>query len=221
MSNSTRVVLACENTLLREGVSKMLNEDEGIQIVGEVSNLLELIQSREEFHFDVLLLDVMLQGLNLSKIMELFRNKNGSKVLLIINVKFDEDDLVDAILSGVRGYVSKDSNSSQLKTAVHAVNDGQLWVERKIMSNALYALLLNCKSISKKRHNSIYDLSKTELKILKLVLRGQSNKQIAREVFLSEKTVKFHLYKMFKKLSVKSRSELILYGYRKRIAAIG
>jgi DNA-binding NarL/FixJ family response regulator len=220
MSDLTRLVVACENTLLREGISKMLNEDEGVQIVAEVSNLLELIQSCEEFRFDILLLDVTLQGLNLSRILESFRNKNGRKVLLIIDDKFDEDDLVNAIFSGVRGYLSKDSNSNQLKTAVHAVNDGQLWVERKIMCNALEAHLYNCKSINKKRHSSIYDLSKTELKILRMVLRGQSNKQIARDVFLSEKTVKFHLYKIFKKLSVKNRSELILYGYRKGIAAI-
>ncbi len=218
MPDLARVVVACENTLLREGISKMLHEDEGIQIVAEVSNLLELIQSCEEFRFDILLLDVMLQGLNLSRILESFRNKNGSKVLLIIDDKFDEDDLADTILSGVRGYLSKESNSNQLKTAVHAVKDGQLWVERKIMCNALEAHLSNCKRISKKRHSSVYDLSKTELKILKLVLRGQSNKQIARDVFLSEKTVKFHLYKIFRKLSVKSRSELILYGYRKGIA---
>ncbi len=218
MPDLARVVVACENTLLREGISKMLYEDEGIQIVAEVSNLLELIQSCEEFRFDILLLDVMLQGLNLSRILESFRNKNGSKVLLIIDDKFDEDDLADTILSGVRGYLSKESNSNQLKTAVHAVKDGQLWVERKIMCNALEAHLSNCKRISKKRHSSVYDLSKTELKILKLVLRGQSNKQIARDVFLSEKTVKFHLYKIFRKLSVKSRSELILYGYRKGIA---
>ncbi len=220
MSNITRIVIACENTLLREGISKMLNEDEGVQIIAEAANLLELIQSCEEFRFDILLLDVTLQDLSLSRILESFRNKNGSKVLLIIDDKFDEDDLVDAILSGVRGYLSTDSNSTQLKTAVHAINDGQLWVERKMMCNALEAHLSNCKRVSRKRHSPIYELSKTELKILKMVLRGHPNKQIAREVFLSEKTVKFHLYKIFKKLCVKSRSELILYGYRKGIAEI-
>lgn len=220
MSDITRILLACENTLLREGISRLLNEDEGVQVVAEVANLFELIQSCEEFRFDILLLDVTLQDLSLPRILESIRSKNGSKVLLIIDDKFDEDDLVDAILSGVRGYLSTDSTSIQLKTAVHAIKDGELWVERKIMCNALEAHLSNCKSVSKKRHSSIYDLSTTELKILKMVLRGQSNKQIARDVFLSEKTVKFHLYKIFKKLSVKNRSELILYGYRKRIAEI-
>ena len=220
MSDLTKIALACENMLLREGISKMLSEDNGIQIVAEVSNLLELIQSCEESCFDVLLLDVTLPGLNLSRILGSVRNKNGGRVLLIVDDKFDEESVVDAILSGVRGYLSKDSNSSQLKRAVHAVRDGQLWVERRILCNAIEAHVRKCKSISSKRHSSIYDLSKTELKILKMVLRGQSNKQIASAIFLSEKTVKFHLYKIFKKLAVKNRSELILYGYRKGITAI-
>jgi two-component system, NarL family, response regulator DegU len=221
MSDLNRVVVACENTLLREGISKMLHEDEGIQIVAEASNLLELVQSCEEFQFDILLLDVELKGLNLSKILESVRNrnKNSGKVVLIIDDKFDEDDLINAILSGIRGYLSKDSNSNQLKRAVSFVHDGQLWVERKIMCKALEAFLSNHKRIRNKRNSSIYHLSKTELRILKVALKGQSNKQIAREVFLSEKTVKFHLYKIFRKLSVKSRSELILYGYRKGIVA--
>ena len=66
----------------------------------------------------------------------------------------------------------------------------------------------------KKRKSAVYELTETETKIVKLVLNGLSNKDIAKDLYISEKTVKFHLYKIFKKLSVKNRSALILYGFR-------
>jgi DNA-binding NarL/FixJ family response regulator len=219
MSRLNRILVACENTLLREGISKILHEDEGIQVVAEACNLLELIQFCEEFQFDILLLDADLQGLKLSKILESIRNKSGCKVILIIGDKFDEDQLIDAILLGVRGYLSKDSNSNQLKSAINFVSDGQHWVKREIMTKALEASSYTPNGRGKRANAPIYNLTKTELKIFKMVLEGHSNKQIARDVFLSEKTVKFHLYKIFRKLAVKNRSELILYGYRKGIVA--
>lgn len=215
MSCSNRLVIACVNTLFREGLSKILDNDESIKIVAETSNLIELIQYCEEGIFDILLLDLELEGLNLSKILELV--KNDGKVILIIPDKLDDDELTNAILSGVRGYISKDANSSQLIKAIHAVEEGQLWIERKMMNKALDGFLISQSNRRKRRNSSIYSLSKTELKIVRMVLDGQSNKEIARHIYLSEKTVKFHLYKIFKKLSVKSRSELILYGYRKRL----
>jgi DNA-binding NarL/FixJ family response regulator len=205
MSRLNRTLVACENTLLREGISKILHEDEGIQVVAEACNLLELIQFCEEFQFDILLLDADLQGLKLSKILESIRNKSGCKVILI--------------LLGVRGYLSKDSNSNQLKSAINFVSDGQHWVKREIMTKALEASSYTPNGRGKRANAPIYNLTKTELKIFKMVLEGHSNKQIARGVFLSEKTVKFHLYKIFRKLAVKNRSELILYGYRKGIVA--
>ena len=65
-----------------------------------------------------------------------------------------------------------------------------------------------------KSKGQIYDLTESEIKIIKLVLNGYTNKSIADELYISEKTVKFHLYKIFKKLTVKNRSELILFGFR-------
>jgi DNA-binding NarL/FixJ family response regulator len=215
--HSMNLILAFNNRLLREGISKILDEDETVHILAEASNLLELIQSCEEFDFDILLLDVELQGLKLSKILRLVKNKNSGKVILIIPDKFDQYELINAILSGVRGYIVMDANSIQLKKAIRAVKDGQLWVERKMMYRVLDALLSPHNPKRKKGDGPIYNLTEAEIKIVKKVLDGYSNKLIAKELYLSEMTVKFHLSKIFKKLSVKSRSELILYCFREGI----
>jgi len=213
----TKVVLAFNNILLREGISKILNEEGNIIVVAEASNILDLIRSCEECIFDIMLLDVDLQGLNIQKILRLLKNKNGGKVILIIGSKYDENEIINAIHWGVRGYLLKDTNSKQLKKAIEAVSEGQLWIERKMMGKALDTFLNNHNFKIRTGTNSVYNLTRAELKVTKMVLNGYSNLKIASEMYLSEKTVKFHLYKIFKKLSLSNRSELILYGFRNGI----
>lgn len=217
--NSIKVIVACHYPLLREGISNILTDDKNINVVSKVSNLLDLVQSCEEFELDVLLLDVDLQGLNLTKILQLLKKNKGAKVILITNGNYNENTLINAIRSGVRGYLLKNADSNRLIKAIKAVDDGELWVERKMMVKVLDSFSSPRKNRRKREGDPVYDLTETEAKIVKLVLTGLSNKDIARNLYLSEKTVKFHLYKIFKKLSVKNRSELILYGFRNGLAS--
>ncbi len=208
------IILASNNRLFREGIATILKEDKNIEIVSETSNPLEVIQSCQEYSFDVLLVSVDLNGLNLKKILRLVKKKNSGKVILIVDKHYDEDGLVDAISSGLRGYILKDSNSMQLRKAINAVHEGQLWIERKITAKAFDAFLYPDIKRRRSRTSTLYDLTNAELNIVKMVVNGDSNKKIAENLYLSEKTVKFHLYKVFKKLSLKSRSQLILHCFR-------
>ncbi len=209
-----RVVVACYYPLLREGISKIIEDDKNIEIVQRVSNLLDLVQVCEEVKFDALLLDIDLRGLNVTKVLQLLKKNKNAKVILIVDNDYNENTLISAIRSGVRGYLLKNTESKHLTKAIKSVNDGELWVERKMMVKVLEAFSSSSKMKGKKRKSAVYDLTETETKIVKLVLTGLSNRDIAKDLYLSEKTVKFHLYKIFKKLSVKNRSELILYGFR-------
>ena len=209
-----QVVVACYYPLLREGISKIIEDDKNIEIVHRVSNLLDLVQVCEEFKFDVLLLDIDLRGINLTKILQLLKKNKNAKVILIVDNDYNENTLISAIRSGVRGYLLKNTESKHLTKAIKSVNDGELWVERKMMVKVLEAFSSSPKMKGKKRKSAVYELTETETKIVKLVLNGLSNRDIAKDLYISEKTVKFHLYKIFKKLSVKNRSALILYGFR-------
>lgn len=209
-----QVVVACYYPLLREGISKIIEDDKNIEIVQRVSNLLDLVQVCEEFKFDVLLLDIDLRGINLTKILQLLKKNKNAKVILIVDNDYNENTLISAIRSGVRGYLLKNTESKHLTKAIKSVNDGELWVERKMMVKVLEAFSSSPKMKGKKRKSAVYELTETETKIVKLVLNGLSNRDIAKDLYISEKTVKFHLYKIFKKLSVKNRSALILYGFR-------
>ncbi|MGH7889693.1 MAG: response regulator transcription factor, partial [Thermodesulfobacteriota bacterium] len=149
-------------------------------------------------------------------VLQLLKKNKGAKVILIVDHDYDEDTLINSIRYGVRGYILKNTDSRHLTKAIKSVNDGELWVERKMMVKVLDSFSTPPKGKNGKGGSSaIFNLTEAETKIVKLVLTGLSNKDIAKDIYLSEKTVKFHLYKIFKKLSVKNRSELILYGFRK------
>lgn len=207
-----KTIVACRYPLVRDGVAKILGDDKTIEVISKVSNLIELIEACEHHDFDILLLDVELKGLNLTKVLGLIKKNNKAKIILIIDSDYNENLLINAIRSGVRGYLLKDTDSNHLIKSVNTVYSGELWVERKLMGK-----VIDGNTYPQKQENTkgqIYDLTESEIKIIKLVLNGYTNKSIADELYISEKTVKFHLYKIFKKLSVKSRSELILFGFR-------
>ncbi len=210
-----KIIVACKYPLLREGISKILEDDSDISVVARISNLIDLIEACEEQEFDVILLDVDLRGLNLTKILSFIKKIKGAKIILIVDNDYNENLLINAIRSGVRGYLLKDTDSQHLVKSVKAVSSGELWVERKIMGKVVDGNNYSSKGEGKNgSKQQIYELTETEIKIIKLVLNGCTNKDIANELYISEKTVKFHLYKVFKKLSVKNRSELILFGFR-------
>jgi len=206
------VIVACQYPLLKEGISKIIQDDKKIKVISKVSNIIDLVQSCEEFAFDILLLDADLRGLNVQKLLSLVKKHRTSKVILIVENNYDENSLVNSIRSGVRGYLLKDTDSNQLIKSIKTVYDGELWVERKMMVKVIDAF--STPSKNDKSKTQIYDLTETEAKVVKQVLNGLTNKEIASHLYISEKTVKFHLYKIFKKLEVKNRSELILFGFK-------
>ena len=212
MPQTVKTIVACRYPLVQEGLSKILEEDKAIEVVSGVSSLIDLIGSCKQFDFDILLLGVELKGLNLTKILGLVKKNKSAKVILLIDNDYSENLLINAIRSGVRGYLLKDANSSELIKSVKAVFDGELWAERKLMGKVVDGSSYPTKKVQV--NGQIYDLTETEIKIIKLLLTGLTNRAIADELYISEKTVKFHLYKVFKKLKVKNRSELILFGFR-------
>ena len=211
-SENIRTIVACRYPLVRDGIAKILEEDKSIEVLSRVSNLLDLIGACEEHDFDILLLDVELKGLNLTKILTLIKKNNKAKLILIIDKDYNESLLINAIRSGVRGYLLKDTDSNHLIKSVSSVHNGELWGERKLMGKVIDGTPYPQKA--EKGKGQIYDLTESEIKIIKLVLNGYTNKSIADELYISEKTVKFHLYKIFNKLTVQNRSELILFGFR-------
>jgi DNA-binding NarL/FixJ family response regulator len=217
MIDSIRVIIACAQPILREGLSRILEADKRIEISAKASDLLDLIKSCEDFKCDIMLLDVDLGGLNHTKMLRLLKKNKSTKVILLLDSDYNENNLLSAIRNGVRGYLFRNTDSNQFIKSIKCVNDGELWVERKTMVKVFESFSISPKDKKSKGSTSIYNLTETQTKIVKLVLAGLSNKNIAKDLYISEKTVKFHLYKIYKQFFVKNRSQLILYFIKKAL----
>ena len=136
-SPTIKTLIACSHSLYGEGVSKILSEDKKVDVVSVASTLIDLIESSKQKNFDVLILDVDLKGLNLNKILALVKKNKNAKVILLIDNSYSENLLINGIRSGIRGYVQKNVDASELIQSVKAVNDGELWAERKLMGKVV------------------------------------------------------------------------------------
>lgn len=214
IENKIKIVLGINFSILGEGIKKILEDDEELIVVNKVNNLLDLVEIFKNGIGDVFLVDYELPGLDTSSISSLLRNGDNTKLIIMLDKDYPEETLVDIVSAGAHGYLLKNSSSEHLRKSVKSVYKNELWVERKILTRVVKDAISGNKTTFKDIENKLVDLTETESKIVKLALRGYSNKKIASHLYLSDKTVKFHLYKVFKKLSIKNRSELILYCYK-------
>ncbi|NIS08492.1 MAG: response regulator transcription factor [Candidatus Dadabacteria bacterium] len=216
-TNSIQVLLGCSSSILGEGIKKLIEEDSDLKVVQKITSLLDVFEHYKNNSVDIFVVEYELPGFEISKIKNLI-NKNGNiKILVLLNKDYEDDVLVKTIRAGASGYVLTDSDSSHLRKAVKGVFNNELWVERRILSRVVKDVINENKADTEKIENTIVELTEAESKIVKLVLQGLSNRAIANHLYLSEKTVKFHLYKTFKKLKVKNRSELILYCFKNKL----
>ena len=214
-SQKISVSLALRYKLLLDAFNELISKENDLEVVSQSNNLIELIDALSDVKFDILVLDSELLGLDVSKISEINSRFGKAHILLLVNNGIDDNYLVSYVKAGIKGYFFKDNGFPQFLKSIRVINDGELWVERRLLPKIIDENELGPEH---QDDSPIYKLTQAEMKIFKLVLEGYTNKHIADEVFISEKTVKFHLYKVFRKLSVKSRSELIIFGFKNGLA---
>lgn len=212
MKAKIRVVIADEHRLLREGLRLLLHHDKGVEIVGEAATGPQTIDVISKLKPDVVLLDITMPGMDgIKAIQPIIQNSPDTK-LLMISGYVDEATIFMALKAGVKGYLPKDAGLTDLVKAIRTAHRGELWIERKRMARFFYG-----KATADAGQEDIDDRAKPELtprerEVLDRLTTGCSNKEIAECLFISEKTVKSHLYNIFRKLNVTRRLQAILYA---------
>ncbi|MGH7884583.1 MAG: response regulator transcription factor [Thermodesulfobacteriota bacterium] len=206
-----KIFLAVNYKLVLECLSSVILKEDDFEIAESTNNLLDLINGIESLDFDILIIDTDLENLDLKKIISLNNDKSGSNIILLIDKNINENKLVEYVRMGVKGYFYKENKLEQFLKSIRLISEGELWVERKLLPKIIDNPVTPDQS---DEDLPLYDLTQAEFRILKFVLKGHSNLEIAKSLSISDKTVKFHLYKIFKKLSIKTRSQLIIFGYQ-------
>ncbi len=206
-----KLFLAVNFKLILDSINEVLGKEVDFEIAGVSNNVLDLINGIESSDIDVLIIDHDLSNLDLKKIVEINKSKCNANIILLIDSNLNQTQLVEYVKLGIKGYYYKDNHLEQFLKSIRAISEGELWVERKLLPQIIDD---SNKPVKEKEDLPLYDLTPAEFRILKHVLQGLSNQKIAEALSISDKTVKFHLYKIFKKLSVKTRSQLIIFGYK-------
>jgi len=207
----TRLLIADDHPAFREGLSRLLEEEEDLECVGVSADGEEAVRMVEELHPDVAIIDVSMPNLDGIKATEKIKAACPGTAVLMISA-FDYQSYVLASLkAGASGYMSKDRPLRELISAIRLVRGGDSILDLKA-TDTIVQCLINSERGGK---TGLDELQSRELDVIKLTAKGMSNKDIADGLFISERTVQTHLINIFRKLGVNSRTQAVLYALRK------
>ena len=211
-----RVLVVDDHALFRRGVTQTINEEPDMSVIGEAETAASATERARDLLPDVVLLDIKLpDGSGLSVAATLQRECPYSKIVVLTVVE-DDDAVLRALKEGAHGYVLKGVSAEELVQVIRSVYGGGTYVTPSMAGRLLAEL--TAPSANRTASGLIGELTEREGAILDLVAQGKTNKEIAAELFLSEKTVKHYMTNVLQKLQVRNRVEAALLANREASA---
>lgn len=203
------VVIADDQTLFREGIKDLLENEKNITVVGEAADGREALRLVKKLKPSVILLDIKLPHMDGIEATRQIHKDCPTTNVLILSSYEDEAHVMEAIQAGANGYLSKMLPAAELVNALKTFANQGVMIPQPVMSKLIDGLR---QMGSANSEASLVALTKTEIKVLSNLGQGQSNKEIAASLTCSVKTIKNHLNSMFQKLSVSNRTEAVVKG---------
>jgi DNA-binding NarL/FixJ family response regulator len=203
------VLITEGDSLVRQGLQLWLASHEDVQVIGGAAASAQALGIAEASHPDILLLSVeMLKASGLEFLCDLRHKSPGTKVL-IFSAILEDTFIIEALQHGVMGYLLKTATPHDLIKAVHAIRGGEIWAQRKVLTEVLGRMRQRISELEKRPVVPGEHLTKREHDIVRGVMQGMTNQEIAMRLGISEKTVKSHLHSIFGKLQVRRRAQLL------------
>jgi DNA-binding NarL/FixJ family response regulator len=219
-AESIRVLVADDHALYRRGLEMVLGTEEGIDIVGEASDGAEAIRRAEELLPDVVLMDIRMPRRSGIEACTAIKDVVPSTKIVILTISDEESDLYEAVRAGANGYLLKDVPGEEIADGIRAVANGQSLISPSMASKLISEFATMIKKSEERAQLPAPRLTDRELEVLRLVARGLGNREIAKELFISENTVKNHVRNILEKLQLHSRMEAVMYAVREKILEI-
>ncbi|MBF4469790.1 MULTISPECIES: response regulator transcription factor [Flavobacterium] len=209
MSDKIQVVLADDHVFVRDGIKSLLENEANITVIGEATDGLEALTAIDELKPDLLILDIRMPNLTGIEVVEQLRSKNNFVKIIMLSMHESEEYVLKSIQAGADGYLLKGSSKEEFLKAVHTVSNGGKYFSGDI-SSILIGQLTNPSLIAEPKQSLGEDqvITKREKEILKLLLSGKGNKEIAEALDISKRTAEVHRFNLMKKLKVKNLMEL-------------
>ena len=212
LKTKIRVAIADDHPLLREAMRNVLEQHEDMEVLGEASNGEEAVTLSSELKPDVVVMDIVMPKLSGIEATRQIRKVSPATAVLVLTAYDDDRYVIGLLEAGAASYLLKSARGEALVKAIRAVHAGESVLHPTIIAKILkYGMRIGAEGGKPKAEEQLSD---REMEILKLAARGMSNKDIAKTLFLSIRTVKAHLSNIFNKMGVASRTEAIVKGVR-------
>ena len=210
-----RVLVVDDQELFRRGLIMLLGGDSDIEVVGEAADGITATELAITTAPDVILLDVRMPRRTGVEACRAIKEAVPATKIIMLTVSDEEADLYESVKNGAAGYLLKDSSIEEVAQAVRVVNEGQ-----SLISPSMAVKLIDeFKQMSKpeREQGPALRLTERELEVLRLVAKGLNNREVAKELFISENTVKNHVRNILEKLQLHSRMEAVMYAMREKL----
>lgn len=214
VKDKIEIIIADDHMMIREGLKQLLELDGTMKVIAEANDGEECLNLlNKKIHPDILLLDINMPKKNGIEVLEYIKQNKIPVKVLILTVHNEVEYLLKAVDIGIDGYLLKDSSYDELKEAIDVVISGNTYIQPSLLpalneSMEDYAL----------DKEKIECLTKRELDVLRLISEGCSNKKISDELTISERTVKNHIFHIFRKIDVEDRTQAAVFAIRNKIS---
>jgi two-component system, NarL family, response regulator LiaR len=200
-----RLLIADDHSVVRQGLRMFLSLDPELEVVGEAKNGAEAVEMARALQPDVVLMDLLMPVMDgISAIQAIREQMPGVEVVALTSV-LEDASVVGAVKAGAIGYLLKDTEADELRQAIKAAAAGQVQLSPQAATRLMREV---------RAPESPEKLTEREVEVLRLIAQGYSNKEIARELIIGEKTVKTHVSNILSKLNLLSRTQAALHAVR-------
>lgn len=214
-TGKTRILLADDHGIVRQGLRAVLARDASLEVVGETGDGREAVQLAEALDPNVIIMDITMPQLNGIDATAQILKRNPATGIIILSMHLDETYLIRALNAGAKGYLLKDSAEVDLVRAVQNVRQGRTFFSQAITETLLedYMRYMQQRNLE----DSYGLLTDREREVLQLLAEGKSNKEAASALQLSPYTIESHRTNLMQKLNLHNTAEIVLYAVRKKI----
>lgn len=207
----TRVLIADDHPIFRQGLKQVLAAEADLVVVGESGNALEVIEQARKEHWDIVVLDISMPGRSGLDLLKQLKYEHPKLPVLILSAHPEDQYAVPALKAGAAGYMTKERAPLELIKAIRKILQGGKYVSESLAEK----LAFNLETDTERPLHEM--LSDREYQVMRMIISGKSLKQIAEELCLSRKTISTYRARTLQKMNMQSNAELVRYGVQSRL----
>lgn len=211
MKEPIKVLLVDDHEMVRIGLAAVLGTEEDMEVVGEAASGAEGIRMAEDYHPDVVLMDLVMEGMDGIETTRRLLKKLPETKVIVLTSYIDDEKIYPVIEAGACSYLLKTSRATEIASAIRSAMNNQPILESQVATK----IMNRFREPKRKLHDQ---LTEREMEVLRCIARGKSNQETADELFIGIKTVKFHVTNILAKLEVEDRTQAAIYAFKHDLA---